>query len=269
MEAEIRLAAALGIFLVMVTWECFLPRRVLNLTRQQRWPVNLGLAVLNMLIIRVTLGSIAYLSAVDALQKGWGVLNLIAIPEWGAVLLTLLLLDLVIYGQHILEHKWMLLWRLHQVHHTDLDFDATTAVRFHPLEIIISLVIKVAVIYALGADPVAVIAFEILLNGTATFNHSNVRIPVAFDRTLRWLIVTPDMHRIHHSCVQSEMDSNYGFSVSWWDRLFKTYTAEPQKPQTEFDIGLNSFRKPDQVGFLQMLILPFKVLDKNAENLDN
>ena len=262
MEAEIRLAVALGIFLVMISWEYFLPRRVLSLSRRQRWPVNLGLAVLNIVIIRVTVGGIAYLSAVDAMQKGWGILHLFATPEWGAVLMTLLVLDIVIYGQHILAHKWMPLWRLHQVHHTDLDFDATTAVRFHPLEIIISLVIKVAVIYALGADPIAVIVFEVLLNGTATFNHSNVRIPVAFDSALRWLIVTPDMHRIHHSCVQSEMDSNYGFSVSWWDRLFKTYTAEPQKPQTEFNIGLNAFRKAKQVGFLQMLVLPFKALER-------
>lgn len=258
MEAEIRLVASLAIFLMMISWEYFLPRRVLSLSRKQRWPVNLGLAVLNMLIVRLTVGGIAYLSAVDALQKGWGILNMSVIPEWGAVLVTLLVLDVVIYGQHILAHKWMPLWRLHQVHHIDLGFDATTAVRFHPLEIIISLIIKVAVIYVLGADPVAVIAFEVLLNGTATFNHSNVYIPVKLDKLLRWFIITPDMHRIHHSCVQSEMDSNYGFSVSWWDRLFKTYTAEPQKSQTEFDIGLNAFRKPEQVGFLQMLVFPFK-----------
>ena len=262
MEAEIRLAASVGIFLLMICWEYFLPRRQLSLTRKQRWPVNLGLAVLNMAVIRLTVGGIAYLSAVDAQEKGWGLLNWLGAPEWLAVIATLLVLDVVIYAQHILAHKWMPLWRLHQVHHIDLGFDATTAVRFHPLEIIISLVIKVAVIYVLGANPLAVIAFEILLNGSATFNHSNIKIPVQVDKVLRWVIITPDMHRIHHSTVQQEMDSNYGFSVSWWDRLFKTYTSEPQKTQTEFDIGLSTFRKAEQVGFWQMLVLPFKALGK-------
>ncbi len=262
MEAMIRLTASLGIFLVMISWEYFLPRRIQSLTRKQRWPVNLGLAVLNMVIIRLTVGGIAYLCAIDALENGWGLLNLVLVPNWVAALVTLLVLDVVIYFQHRIAHMWMPLWRLHQVHHIDLDFDATTAVRFHPLEIIFSLIIKVAVIYALGADPIAVIAFEILLNGAATFNHSNVQFPLALDKVLRWFIVTPDMHRIHHSCVQSEMDSNYGFSVSWWDRLFRTYTAEPQKPQAEFEVGLNAFRKPEQVGFLQMLVLPFKALRK-------
>ena len=262
MEAEIRLAAALGIFIVMICWEYLLPRRILSLTRWQRWPVNLGLALLNMGIIRITVGGIAYLSALDALDKNWGLLHWIAQPEWASVLITLLVLDLVIYAQHVLTHKWMPLWRLHQVHHIDLDFDVTTAVRFHPLEIIVSMVIKVALIYALGANPIGVIAFEVILNGAATFNHSNVQIPLSVDRALRWFIITPDMHRIHHSCVPSEMDSNYGFSVSFWDRLFKTYTAEPQQPQAEFDIGLSRFRKLEQVGFVQMLVLPFKPLGK-------
>jgi len=262
MEAEIRLAASLGIFLVMICWEYLLPRRVLSLSRWQRWPVNLGLAFLNIGVIRLTVGGIAYLSALDALDKNWGLLHWIALPEWATVVITLLLLDLIIYAQHVLTHNWMPLWRLHQVHHVDLGFDATTAVRFHPLEIIVSLIIKVALIYALGANPIAVIFFEVILNGSATFNHSNVQIPLAVDKALRCLIITPDMHRIHHSCVQSEMDSNYGFSISCWDRLFNTYTAEPGKPQTEFTIGLSRYRKPEQVGFLQMLVLPFKHLDK-------
>ena len=262
MEAEIRLTASLSIFLVMVCWEYFSPRRKFTQTRQQRWPVNLGLAFLNMAIIRVTMGGIAYLSALNAMEQGWGLLNMFVLPDWLAIGLTLLVLDVVIYAQHILAHKWQPLWRLHQVHHTDLAFDVTTAVRFHPLEIIISLFIKVAVVYALGANPIAVIAFEILLNGTATFNHSNVRIPITLDKLLQKVMVTPDMHRIHHSCVRSEMDSNYGFSVSCWDRLFKTYTAEPQKAQTEFEIGLQEYRKPEQVSFLKMLALPFKASDK-------
>lgn len=260
MEAGIRLMASLGIFLVMISWEYFLPRRVQTLTRKQRWPVNLGLAVLNMGVVRLTVGGIVYLCALDALENGWGLLNLWPLPGWVTLLITLLVLDVVIYFQHRIAHKWMPLWRLHQVHHTDLDFDATTAVRFHPLEIIFSLLIKVVVVYLLGANPAAVIVFEVLLNGAATFNHSNVQLPLALDKVLRWFVVTPDMHRIHHSCVQSEMDSNYGFSVSWWDRLFRTYTAEPQQPQTELTIGLKAFRKPEQVGLLQVLVLPFKAL---------
>lgn len=263
MEAEIRLAVALGVFLVMISWEYYSPRRTLDISRQHRWPVNIGLAILNIVLVRMTIGGIAYLSAVNALEKGWGVLHLFATPEWVSVLITLLVMDVVIYAQHILAHKWEPLWRLHQVHHADLAFDATTAVRFHPLEIVFSLAIKVAVIYLLGANPIAVLAFEVILNATATFNHSNVRIPVGVDKWGRWIMVTPDMHRIHHSCVQSERDSNYGFSVSWWDRLFKTYTPEPQKPQTEFDIGLKTFRKTEQVGFLQLLVLPFKPLCKH------
>jgi len=264
MEVEIRLAVSIGVLLVMINWEYFFPRRVLSLSRRQRWPVNIGLALLNMVLVRITLGGIVYFSAVDAQEKGWGALHLFAvIPEWGAMLITLLVMDVVIYAQHRLAHQWGLLWRFHQVHHSDLAFDATTAVRFHPLEIIFSLAIKVAVVYALGANPIAVLVFEILLNAAATFNHSNICIPVAIDKMLRWIIVTPDMHRIHHSCIQSERDSNYGFSVSWWDRIFKTYTSESQKPQTEFDIGLNAFRAAEQVGFLQMLVLPFKSLGKH------
>lgn len=262
MEATLRLVASLSIFLVMISWEYFLPRRVTRVTRKQRWPVNLGLAVLNMVIIRVTVAGIAYSSAVDALENGWGVLHLTVLPHWVMVLLTLFALDLLIYGQHRLAHRWMPLWRLHQVHHADLELDATSAVRFHPLEIMVSLLIKVVAIYVLGAEPMAVIAFEILLNGAATFNHSNIRIPIKVDKVLQRVIVTPDMHRIHHSCQQSEMDSNYGFSISLWDRLFKTYTAKSHKPQTEFELGLAAFREPEQVGLLKMLTLPFKTLGK-------
>lgn len=260
MEALLRLSVSLGLFLLMVSWEYFLPRRILSLSRQQRWPVNIGLALLNMLIIRVTVGGIAYLSAVHAFDNQWGLLNLIELPQWLTIVITLLVLDVVIYFQHRLAHVWKPLWRLHQVHHTDIDFDATTAVRFHPLEIIISLVIKVATVVALGANPLAVIAFEILLNGAATFNHSNINLPLKLDKILRYFIVTPDMHRIHHSCIREERDSNYGFSISCWDRVFGSYTGKPQQSQEEMLLGLNTYRKAEQVGFLQSLSLPFKVL---------
>ena len=260
MEALLRLGIALGIFLTMISWEYFSPRRVLSLSRKQRWPVNIGLALLNMLIIRVTVGGIAYLSAIHALNNQWGLLNLIELPQWITILVTLLVLDAAIYFQHRIAHIWKPLWRLHQVHHTDIDLDATSAVRFHPLEIVISLVIKVGFVYALGANPLAVIAFEIILNGAATFNHSNINLPLKLDKILRWFVVTPDMHRIHHSCIREERDSNYGFSISLWDRIFNSYTAEPKNSQEEMSLGLNAYRKAQQVGFLPSLLLPFKGL---------
>jgi len=258
MEAIIRLSAALGIFLIMISWEFLAPRRPLSLLRKQRWPINIGLALLNMLVIRVTVGSIAYLSANNAIEQQWGLFNYFSVTNPLSFVFTLLLLDMSIYFQHRIAHKWRPLWRLHQVHHTDLDFDATTAIRFHPLEILFSLAVKVAIIYVIGADPFAVIAFEIILNGSATFNHSNINLPLKLDRILRWLIVTPDMHRIHHSTVQHEMDSNYGFSISCWDRLFRSYTKNPQQPQTDFKLGLSHLRDPEQINFIKLLSLPFK-----------
>lgn len=258
----IRLSVALGIFLVMIGWEYLSPRRNRSIDRRHRWPVNLGLAAFNMLIMRLTLGAAAYLSAVVAVEKGWGGLNQLSVPNWAGFIVTLLVLDFAIYCQHVLSHKWPLLWRLHQVHHTDLAFDATTAVRFHPLEILISMVYKAACVVLLGADPLGVIAFEIILNGAATFNHSNVNIPVGLDKKLRWLIITPDMHRIHHSTLRSETDSNYGFSLSCWDRLCRTYVVDPLQEQTEMAIGLKPFRNSAELGFLQLLALPFQTLRK-------
>jgi sterol desaturase/sphingolipid hydroxylase (fatty acid hydroxylase superfamily) len=260
LETVIRLSAALGIFLTMAGWERWRPRRILQFGPRQRWPINLGLAAFNMILMGATIGSLAYLGAVHAQAQGWGLLNLTSAPHWLAVAATLVLLDFALYGQHVLMHKWPLLWRLHQVHHTDLEFDVTTAVRFHPLEIVLSMLYKVMCILLIGADPASVIVFEIILNGAATFNHSNVDIRPALDRKLRWLIITPDMHRIHHSARRVETDSNYGFSVSLWDRLCGTYTADPKEPQTRMTIGLAAYRKPEELSFLRLLRLPFKTL---------
>ncbi len=260
MESIIRLAASLGIFFIMICWEYFSPRRTQRICRKHRWPVNLGLAAFNIVLMRLTIGGIAYLSAVDAIGKSLGLLNWLAAPQWLSIIVTLLFLDFAIYCQHIVSHKWSPLWHLHQVHHTDLEFDATTAVRFHPLEIMISMLYKVLCIYLIGANPWAVIAFEIILNGAATFNHSNVNISSAIEKKLRWLIITPDMHRIHHSTIPAETDSNYGFSISWWDRLCKTYVAEPRLPQISMEIGLKPFRQQKELGFMQLLLLPFKSL---------
>lgn len=260
METIIRLSTALGIFGVMIGWEVFSPRRTQAVGRIQRWPVNLGLAAFNMILMRLTIGSLAYVSAVAAADHSWGLLNWLGGPQWLSVIATLLALDFAVYAQHIVMHKWPPLWRLHQVHHTDLEFDATTAVRFHPLEILLSMLYKVLCIGLIGADPASVIAFEIILNGAATFNHSNVNIPPALDKKLRLLIITPDMHRIHHSTVPAETDSNYGFSISCWDRLCRTYTTDPETEQTAMAIGLRPFREQKDLGFLQLLLLPFKAL---------
>lgn len=254
----IRLSIALAVFLLMIGWEYFKPRRKQNITRKKRWPVNIALAVTNMVLMRLTVGNLAYLSAVHATEQSWGLLNQFALTPWASIVITLLLLDLAIYGQHVLSHKWSLLWRLHKVHHTDLELDASSAVRFHPLEIIISMGYKVACIYLLGANPIAVIAFEIILNATATFNHSNIDLPLKVDSILRWILITPDTHRIHHSTVKAETNSNYGFSIVLWDRVFKTYQPEPEKSQTTLEIGLPEYRNQTDLSFMRCLLLPFK-----------
>ena len=262
MESILRLACALGIFLLMISWEYISPRRCLTTSRKQRWTINLGLAALNILIMRATVGGIAYLTAIAAQEHSLGLLNQFVSPNWLGITITLLCLDFAIYAQHILSHKWSLLWRLHQVHHTDIDMDATTAVRFHPLAILLSMVYKLVIIVLVGANPLAVIAFEIILNATATFNHSNINISPVWDKRIRYLLVTPDMHRIHHSIIPLETDSNYGFSLSCWDRLCGTYIAQPKSPQTEMAIGLAGFRQVAEPGFIGLLVLPFQTLKK-------
>jgi sterol desaturase/sphingolipid hydroxylase (fatty acid hydroxylase superfamily) len=200
----------------------------------------------------------AFLAAVSAQEMNWGLLNLIDLPYWLSMLLGLVLLDLAIYGQHVVSHHWKWLWSLHKIHHTDLDFDVTTAVRFHPFEILISMVYKVLLIYIIGLEPMVIIVFEVILSGSALFNHSNVYIPVKVDKWLRKLIVTPDMHRIHHSAIQKETDSNYGFALSIWDRLFGNYTDEPKYGQTGMMVGLTQYRYSHDVSIKQLLLMPFK-----------
>lgn len=262
MEAIIRLGCALGVFFVMISWEYISPRRRLSTDRKQRWTVNLGLAALNMLIMRITVGGIAYLTAVAVQEQSLGLLNQFVNPNGLKIAITLLCLDFAIYAQHILAHKWLWLWRLHQVHHTDIDMDATTAVRFHPLEILLSMTYKLLCIVLIGANPIAVVAFEIILNATATFNHSNINLSATLDKIIRYLLVTPDMHRIHHSVIPNETDSNYGFSLSCWDRLCGTYIAQSQTPQTEMAIGLSGFRRSEELNFCRLLCLPFQALKK-------
>ena len=260
MEAMIRLGVFLGILLLMLTWEFIQPVRPLSISRRQRWTINLGLAAFNVVVIRVSIGAAAWLAANWAVQQQIGLFNIFAMPNGLSLLLSLLLLDLAIYAQHIAAHRWQWFWRLHQVHHSDLDFDTTTAVRFHPLEILLSMLYKILLVVVLGVSPLAVIVFEIILNGCALFNHGNVSLPPQLEKWLRYLLVTPDMHRIHHSAFPAETDSNYGFSLSCWDRWFRTYCPQAQQAQTEMSIGLHGFRAAAELGFIKLLAMPFRPL---------
>jgi sterol desaturase/sphingolipid hydroxylase (fatty acid hydroxylase superfamily) len=256
MEAAIRLGIFSAVFAAMMLWEVARPRRPLALPRSERWPTNLGLTLLNLALVRVTVGGAAYGVATFASERGVGLLHWVPLPAWAAVAATILCLDLAVYFQHVMFHAVPTLWRLHRVHHADLGFDATTGLRFHPIEIFLSLGLKSAVVVLLGAVPWAVVAFEVLLNASSIFNHGNVDIPERLDRWLRWAIITPDMHRIHHSTRVEETNSNFGFSVSWWDRLFGTYRRAPALGQLGMEIGLSEYRSPFHLGAL--LVLPFK-----------
>ncbi|HEV8717126.1 MAG TPA: sterol desaturase family protein [Candidatus Binatia bacterium] len=256
MEALVRFGVFFGVFTAMILWEFFRPRRLLTQPRRRRWATNLGLTFLNMALVRITVGGAAYAAAVFAAERGIGVLHCMTLPPWAAVAVTLLGLDFAIYLQHVLFHAVPALWRLHRVHHADLGFDATTGLRFHPIEIFLSLGVKAAVVTLLGAVPWAVVAFEMILNASSIFTHGNVALPESLDHWLRWVMVTPDMHRIHHSTRVIETNSNFGFSLSWWDRLCGTYRAEPALGQIGMDIGLNEYRTPLNLG--QLLLLPFQ-----------
>ncbi|HIE54896.1 MAG TPA: sterol desaturase family protein, partial [Chromatiaceae bacterium] len=258
-EVTIRLGFFLGIFAIMALWEWLAPRRPLRLSRARRWPHNLGLVFLNSFVLRLLFPAAAVGVAVHAQQQGWGFFNLYEVPLPAAVLLSVIALDFVIWAQHVMFHAIPLLWRLHRVHHADLDFDVTTGARFHPVEIILSMLIKFAAIVLLGAPVVAVVIFEVLLNATAMFNHGNVGLPPRLDRLLRWVLVTPDMHRVHHSVEDDEANSNFGFSLTWWDRLFGTYREQPRAGHREMIIGIHKYRDPEQVNVLPgMLMLPFR-----------
>ena len=257
-EALLRLACFGAIFVIMCLWEIFAPKRPLSVSKLQRWTSNIGLFVLNSLLLRLLFPAAAVGIAYAAAVAGWGLFNQINLPYWLEVILAVLLLDLAIYLQHLMMHRVPLLWRLHRVHHADLDIDMTTGARFHTLEIIVSMVIKWAVIFMLGPALLAVLIFETLLNGMAVFNHANVRLPATLDRLLRLLLITPDVHRVHHSILRHETNSNYGFNLSIWDRAFGTYIDQPEKGHSAMTIGIPEFRDPEQVDRLRgMLTLPF------------
>jgi sterol desaturase/sphingolipid hydroxylase (fatty acid hydroxylase superfamily) len=255
-EPALRTGAFVGVFAAAALWEALAPRRSRRFARLQRWPHNLGLAVLNSVLLRLAAPGAAIATALAAERNGWGLLNALALPSWAEFALALLLLDLAIYFQHRLFHAVPLLWRLHRVHHADADYDVTTGLRFHPVEIGLSLAIKCAAIVALGAPAPAVLAFEIVLNAAAMFNHANGRLPLAVDRWLRWLLVTPDMHRVHHSVIRRETDSNFGFNVPWWDRLFGTYRAQPAAGHTAMRIGVAGLEGAEERTLWRLLLQP-------------
>lgn len=262
-EPTIRLVAFSAVLAALVVWEFASPRRSRAIRRLTRWPGNLAVVALNTLLVRLALPLGAAGMAVWAQRAGVGLFNASEWRPWAALLLSLLAFDLVIYAQHVAFHRTALLWRLHRVHHADLDVDVTTGVRFHPGEIALSMVLKVAVVMALGAPPLSVILFEILLNATSMFNPANVAIPRTADSILRKIVVTPDMHRIHHSIRRSETDSNFGFNLSCWDRLFRTYRAEPRDGHLAMTLGLPDFRDPRTQRLDRMLLLPFTVTAKS------
>ena len=256
-EASIRAASFFGIFIVVALWEVVGPRRKLSVSKGLRWINNLGIVFFNTLLLRFLAPLMAVGLAIMAEEENWGLLNNIAINSYVKLFLAVLILDLIIYLQHVMFHTVPWLWRLHRMHHTDLDFDVTTGSRFHPIEIILSMIIKMLIVAALGAPPVAVVIFEVLLNATAMFNHGNIRIPIKADRLLRLLVVTPDMHRVHHSVKPDETNSNYGFNFPWWDRLLGTYKAQPEDNHLKMTIGLNQFRESRYLRFHWLLIQPF------------
>jgi sterol desaturase/sphingolipid hydroxylase (fatty acid hydroxylase superfamily) len=262
-EPWIRLAAFAGVFAAMALWEVLAPRRRQAIGRVRRWPGNLGVVVIDTLLVRLIFPTAAVGVALVAQVGGWGLLPAFAVPPWLAVVIAVVVLDLAIYLQHVLFHAVPALWRLHRMHHADLEIDVTTGARFHPIEILLSMAIKLGVVAALGAPAAAVLIFEVLLNATSMFNHGNVCLPQTFDRVLRWLVVTPDMHRVHHSILPRETNSNFGFNLPWWDRLFGTYRAQPQAGHEGMTIGIEQFRDPRELRLDRMLLQPFRDDDRS------
>ncbi len=257
-EPWIRLAAFASVLLLMAAWEWAAPRRAQVVPRAWRWSNNLALVIVDTLLLRAIFPVAAVGAALLAEQAGWGVMNRLDVPPAWSIPLAIVALDFAIWAQHLLFHRVPVLWRLHRMHHTDLEIDVSTGLRFHPLEIVLSMLIKIGVVLLLGAPAVAVLAFEVLLNATSLFNHANVRLPPTVDAALRWLIVTPDMHRVHHSWQPRETHSNFGFNLSWWDRLFGTYVAQPRDGHAGMTIGLPQFRDLAELRLDRLLVQPFR-----------
>jgi sterol desaturase/sphingolipid hydroxylase (fatty acid hydroxylase superfamily) len=256
-EMLIRLGFFFGVLLIIALWEFFWPRRQLSFSRSKRWPSNLGIVAVDSVILRLIMPILAIGIALVAQQNQWGLFNIIRFPYWLAVLVSVIILDFVIYLQHVMFHAIPLFWRIHRMHHTDLDIDVTTGLRFHPIEIILSMLIKISAVILLGAPAISVLIFEVLLNATSMFNHGNIYLPKYADKIIRSLIVTPDMHRVHHSIIRHETHSNFGFNLSIWDRALMTYIAQPKEGHHDMTIGLEIFRDPKNLRLDKLLLIPF------------
>jgi len=256
-EIAFPLISFIGVFSAMTVWELLASRRSLRTSKRSRWFCNLAITILNAVLVRWVSPIVPFGMALFAEERTWGLLNNLTLPYWVAVVVGVLALDLGIYLQHVLFHAIPLLWRLHLVHHADLDVDVTTGLRFHPIEMAVSLGIKLALVVLLGPPALAVLVFEILLNGTSMFNHSNIRLHRVADRYLRWLVVTPDMHRVHHSIIPRETNSNFGFNLPWWDRLFGTYRDQPSEGHKTMTVGLSQLQNPERLTLPRVLALPF------------
>ncbi len=261
-EAAIRLAAFLGIFTTMAIYELWSPRleraEMVGALKSRRWLANLSMVLLSSIVLRIVFPAAAVGAALWAQDRGIGLFNVLALPPAIAGMLAFILLDFAVWLEHVASHKIPLLWRIHRMHHADNGFDVTTGLRFHPLEILLSMVWKAGIVVALGAPVLWVLIFEIVLNGTSMFNHSNVRLPLGLDRVLRRFLVTPDMHRVHHSSIPDETDSNYGFNFPFWDRLFGTYVPQPRRGHEAMEIGLSEYRGGLTAQLGWMLALPFR-----------
>ena len=257
-EGLIRIGIFAGVLTVMAIWESVTPKRMPRGSKRRRWMSNFGVLILNTVLARLLLPAAVLGAALFAGVQGWGLFNYFDVPFWLSTLVCVAALDLAIYLQHILFHAVPVFWCIHRMHHADLDFDVSTGGRFHPIEIVLSILIKCAVVVLLGAPVLTVVVFEVLLSTTSLFNHSNVQIPSGVDRSLRWLVVTPDMHRVHHSSEDDETNSNFGFNLPWWDRLLGTYRDQPRVEHQHMDIGIRTFRDPAHCqDLLGMLASPF------------
>jgi len=265
MEAAIRFGAFVLIFVLVALAEWRFPKRDRTRTRTERWRINLGILVFDVVAQRLTVGAAAFAAALYAQEQGWGLFNLLGWPFWIESLLAFLTLDLAVYLQHVASHAWAPFWRLHQVHHADLDVDLTTGIRFHPVEIVASALWKALIVLLLGADPWTVILFEAVLNASAVYTHGNVRLPERADRALRLLFCTPDMHRVHHSVIPRETHSNFGFFLSVWDRLFGTMRQAPELGHEAMEIGLPEHRDASGLGFVSLMRMPFRRARPNPE----
>jgi len=258
LEIAIRVGGSATVFAAMALWEWFAPRRRLIAGRTPRWPGNLGILAIDIAAVRLLVPTTAVGVALVAAEQGWGLFRVLGVPFWAALVAGVIALDLAIYLQHVVFHHVPVLWRLHRMHHADIDIDVTTGVRFHPIEILLSLAIKIAALAALGVPAIAVLIFEVLLNATSMFNHSNVALPPWLDAIARWIVVTPQMHQVHHSIEREETDSNFGFNLPWWDRLFGTYRAAPRAGEQGIVIGLPIFRDVAELRITRLLTQPFR-----------